>query len=335
MSVCGHCGLAVEEGAAACGKCGFIVAPPRSASAGSKWGTLDIQRAPRPAAAPVPAAAPAAVPLMAAEPADDPEPSADSGPALELDAPAPRGRAAKRPDSASLGAQAEPRTGTRPIGRDRAQGASRPLSRPLGADAGQPARGASRPLSGPLAVEAGQQPAGAANRGRPGREGQPARAPGLGGAHDAAHARAGTGARAQAAPMARPNARSQSGTMPIPQPTAAGHHLETGMLDMDDGFSAALQQGPALEVASLQPQRPERPEPRVAEVEAPREDPAEQRQRRVRDLARYAQPPAKLLGTMAYFVRVYSRRRELQTQIFQLTQQRKRLELASEDALST
>ncbi|HKU40395.1 MAG TPA: hypothetical protein VJR89_19675, partial [Polyangiales bacterium] len=147
-------------------------------------------------------------------------------------------------------------------------------------------------------------------------------------------ARAGTGARAQAGPMARPNSRSQSGTLPIPQPTAAGDHLGTGMLDMDDGFSAALHAGPALEVASVSPQRaPEREERAPEAVEAPREDPAESRRRRVRDLARYAPPPPKLLGAIPYFLRVYSRRRELQAQVFQLTQQRKQLDLASDDAL--
>ncbi|HKP64118.1 MAG TPA: hypothetical protein VJV78_45595, partial [Polyangiales bacterium] len=161
MSACGHCGLALEEGAAACGHCGFIVAPARAATAGAKWGTLDIKRAPRPASAalPTPAARPESAPLTAAEPLvpnDDEASVADSGPSLELDAPASKFRAGSRPQSAPL----EPRTGTRPIGarEQKPRGASRPLSRPLGAEAGPPARGASRPLSGPLAAESGQQP---------------------------------------------------------------------------------------------------------------------------------------------------------------------------------
>ncbi|HKP62146.1 MAG TPA: hypothetical protein VJV78_35685, partial [Polyangiales bacterium] len=173
---------------------------------------------------------------------------------------------------------------------------------------------------------------------KPGRDGQPARAPTAG----------GSPARAQAGPVAphpaRPNSRSLSGTFPqvaAPGGPALGEHTETGMLDIDGAFSGAMADGPALELASLGPQAPSREEPGAAkaraqapEPEREREDPAEQRARRVRELARYAPPPPKLLGAIPYFLRVYSRRRELQLQVHNLTQQRKRLDLAAEEALS-
>ena len=44
MSVCGHCGLALEEGATACGSCGTAIAPARVAGERIKWGTLQISR---------------------------------------------------------------------------------------------------------------------------------------------------------------------------------------------------------------------------------------------------------------------------------------------------
>jgi hypothetical protein len=315
MSACGHCGLALEDGAAACGQCGFAVASQRSATAGGKWGTLDIKRAPRAASVALPASAarPEPSPLTAAEPvsANEEQESAGSGPSLELDARAARPRAGSQP--LRVPQAAEPRTGTRPIGGGRepqSRVASRPLTRPLGAEAGPAARSGARPPSGSVAVQTGQQPAGAAGRVKPGRA----------------------------------QSRSLSGTLPIPQLSAAGgaapaEHTETGMLDIDGRFSDAMQDAPALELASVQPQPlvpklEESPahKPR-AQAEPEREDPAEQRPRRVRELARYAPPPPKLFGAIPYFLRVYSRRRELQAQVLNLTQQRKRLDLAAEDAL--
>jgi hypothetical protein len=157
--------------------------------------------------------------------------------------------------------------------------------------------------------------------------------------------------------MARPRPQTGPVTVELP-PTAAGepvntNHLETGMLDMgmDDRFSGSNADGPALEVDSLTPQRGEVPSPRpqprpqqrpqqqqpkqAPKPEPPRESPAEQRQRRLRDLARYPAPPHKLIGVVPYFFRVYGRRRELVTQVANLTRERKRLELALDDAMCT
>jgi chromosome segregation ATPase len=113
---------------------------------------------------------------------------------------------------------------------------------------------------------------------------------------------------------------------------ANANHLDTGMLEIGDEFAGPRDDGPALEVASMKPRR-ESPRPQRAHAEAPRESNAEQRMRRVRDLARYPAVPPKLVGAIPYFLRVYSRRRELAAQVINLTQQRKRLELASDDAL--
>jgi hypothetical protein len=147
------------------------------------------------------------------------------------------------------------------------------------------------------------------------------------------------GSSAAAAQLGRPNS---SIALDLP-PMAAGqpdnaNHLDTGMLELDGRFSDAMAQGPALEMASLQPKRAEETPVRAAPAvpalspEVPR-SPAPPRARRVQDLARYGQAPPRLLGAIPYFLRVYSRRRVLEDQLSALTQQRKRLELASDDGL--
>ncbi|HET6340427.1 MAG TPA: hypothetical protein VFG30_44770, partial [Polyangiales bacterium] len=174
--------------------------------------------------------------------------------------------------------------------------------------------------------------------------------------HPAMRAPSGPIAGAVALPGAKPRAPSGPMVLNLP-PSAAGdpanaNHLDTGLLELDDQFSTPLHDGPSLEVASLNPgprreppqqqaqarrdpARRESPRPQRGQAEAPR-DPgtlAEQRAKRVRDLARYPAAPPKIMGAIPYFLRVYARRRELESQVVQLTQQRKRLELASDDAL--
>jgi hypothetical protein len=164
-------------------------------------------------------------------------------------------------------------------------------------------------------------------------------------------------AGAVALPGAKPRAPSGPLALNLPPSAAAApanaNHLDTGLLELDDTFSSPMQDGPSLEVASLNPaprrespqqqqpqarrdpMRRDSPRPQRGQPEAPR-DPAsiaEQRAKRVRDLARYPAVPPKLLGAIPYFLRVYGRRRELESQVVQLTQQRKRLELASDDAM--
>jgi hypothetical protein len=161
-------------------------------------------------------------------------------------------------------------------------------------------------------------------------------------------------AGAVAMPGARPRAPSAPLMADLPLAAAGepanANHLDTGMLEIGDQFSDPMLDGPSLEVASLNPgprreppqaqaqprrdpARRESPRPQRGQAEAPRENTTELRAKRVRDLARYPVAPPKLLGAIPYFLRVYGRRRELESQVVKLSQQRKRLEAASDDAL--
>jgi hypothetical protein len=155
-----------------------------------------------------------------------------------------------------------------------------------------------------------------------------------------------------ALPGAKPRAPSGAFALNVP-PSAAGepansNHLDTGMLELDDRFSDQMQVGPALEMASLSPHAQPRQEPPQPQAQpqarressrresprpAPRESPAELRAKRIRDLARYPAVPEKWVGAVPYFVRVYLRIREVESQVQKLTQQRKRLDLANDEAL--
>lgn len=163
---------------------------------------------------------------------------------------------------------------------------------------------------------------------------------------------------AVAMPGVKPRAMSGPlAAMDLP-PMAAGdpanaNHLETGLLELGaDNFASPMADGPALEVASLnpgprrEPPPQQREQPRREQTErrnSPRppradvsQDPLsahEHRAKRARDLARYPAAPPKLMGAIPYFLRVYARRRELESQVGSLTQQRKRAEAGSDDAL--
>lgn len=349
MSACGQCGFALEQGAAHCGGCGAAVpaptvADPQPPAAGQKWGTLI--RAPRattgPMFAPDPAAAGQAFPQPrppAARPSNGPAAPAPQQSSLAAEASAQAARA--RAPSAPLQQQRHPaaRAPSGPIAQQRHPAARAP-SGPIAQQRHPAARAPSGAVTDPR-HPAMRAPSGSVTEPR----------------HPAMRAASGPIAGAVALPGARPRAASAPLVMNLP-PTAAGapanaNHLDTGLLELDDKFSSPMHDGPSLEVASLSPQprreplpqpqapprrdpaRRESPRPARGQTEPSRDagSPAEQRAKRVRDLARYPLAPPKSMGAIPYFLRVYARRRELETQVIKLTQQRKRAELASDDAL--
>jgi hypothetical protein len=243
------------------------------------------------------------------------------------------------------------------------------LAGSLAAEAHAQAARAARAPSAPLAQQQQRHPAARAGSGPLGQQRHPAaRAPSgplTQQRHPAARAPSGPlaqqrhpAARAPSGPLtgavAKPRAPSGPIAVHLP-PSAAGdaaneNHLDTGLLELGDQFSSPNLDGPSLEIASLNPQprrdQPQQPQPRReptrrdsphpaarGQAEGARENTAEQRAKRVRDLARYPVAPPKLMGAISYFLRVYARRRELESQVVKIAQQRKRLEFASDDAL--
>jgi hypothetical protein len=398
MSVCGQCGLALEQGAAHCSGCGAPVASPdgsadegqaRPAEEKPKWGTLI--RAPRPVTGPleVPNAMGGGealpVPRMPVVRNSVPEPPRSAGDrqsrgtvaGASVPEPPRSGGDRQSPGTVagasvpepprSAGDRQSPGTVARAGVADTlpgslsaeahaqaARAARRAPSAPLAAEPRHPAmRAPSGPIAGAVALPGAKvrAPSGPLAQAGAAQRKAPVRAPSAP-IHPAMRAPSGPITGSVALPGAKPRAPSGAFAVNLP-PSAASdpansNHLDTGMLELDDRFSDQLQAGPSLEVASLSPHaqpRQERPSPqppphvrreaprRDSPKPVPRESPAELRAKRIRDLARYPAVPEKWIGAVAYFWRVYSRRRELESQVQKLTQQRKRLDLANDDAL--
>jgi len=129
-----------------------------------------------------------------------------------------------------------------------------------------------------------------------------------------------------AAPRAKPAAQ------PMVDPGVAQSH---GMVLGDDPLNESYGQGgQALDIEeSADPRR--RHAVNRADSPPPRELTAdEKRTIEVERLASYGKPPAQLLGTMSYWVRVTLRKRELDAELLSLSAQRKRTDDAAREAVA-
>jgi hypothetical protein len=323
---CTRCGLPLSTQHAACQRC----EPDAAAPLASAWGALDIQRG-----APgvqrkstEVAGARAEEPLRAAPrpvaPADANETRLPSRPAAAAAA-TRHTQAGSRPDHAALrgtpaqqrttrgstpqhpalrGAQAR-RTASRAITgtvvgtASGARAATGPVSLPT---AGQATTGSLGPHSGAQATQEPQHPA---------LRGSTPRHPAL---------------RAAAAPVAAPSAAAPSAVV-----SANDTLLDTGLTDFGERFSHPDNDQDAATL-EIQAPAPAREAERKVAVPAP-EDATARVARQVRQLAGYGPAPTKLLEVVPYFLRVTTRRRQLQAQAAQLTLQRKQMEHKAQDAL--
>jgi hypothetical protein len=149
----------------------------------------------------------------------------------------------------------------------------------------------------------------------------------------AATSKSASGARAQspAAPAPKPRPVVQPKVDPA---AASGRGLVLG----DDPLAEGYGQG---EQPSLDLEEDADPRRRVRVVATPDSPPPpreltaeEKRAIEVGQLAQYGKPPVQLVGTMAYWVRVTLRKRELDGELLSLSAQRKRTDDAAREAIA-
>jgi hypothetical protein len=155
-----------------------------------------------------------------------------------------------------------------------------------------------------------------------------------------------SGAKAQL-PAAAPSSKTASGVRaaaPAPKPRPAQPMTDPnamsgrGMVLGDDPLAEGYGEGgsASLDVEEeADPRRRGRATPVDDAPPPPRELTAEEkRAAEVEQVAQYGKPPVQLIGTMAYWVRVTLRKRELDAELLSLSAQRKRTDDAARDAVS-
>ena len=129
-------------------------------------------------------------------------------------------------------------------------------------------------------------------------------------------------ATAPAKPMTDPNAMSGRGLVLGDDPLAEGYgEGQHASLDVEEDADPRRR----VKAAPVDADAP--PPPRELTAE-------EKRALEVEQLAQYGKPPAQLIGTMPYWVRVTLRKRELDAELLSLSAQRKRTDDVARDALS-
>jgi hypothetical protein len=148
-----------------------------------------------------------------------------------------------------------------------------------------------------------------------------------------AGAQSKTGARA-ASPV--PKQRAAAPAKPMTDPNAmTGRGLVLGDDPLAEGYGQGQQPALDIEEDADPRRRVKAARPVDEDAPPPRELTAEEKRvLEVAQLAQYGKPPAQLIGTMAYWVRVTLRKRELDAQLLSLSAQRKRTDDVARDALS-
>jgi hypothetical protein len=142
---------------------------------------------------------------------------------------------------------------------------------------------------------------------------------------------AASGARAPSPAAPKPRRAAQ----PKGDPAAmSGRGLVLGDDPLAEGYGQAEQASLDIEEDAA-PRRRAKPAAGPDSPPPPRElTPEEKRAIAVEQLARYGKAPAQLVGTMAYWLRVTLRKRELDTELASLSAQRKRTDDAARDAIA-
>lgn len=114
----------------------------------------------------------------------------------------------------------------------------------------------------------------------------------------------------------------------------SGRGLVLGDDPLAEGYGQAEQASLDIEEDAA-PRRRAKPAAAADSPPPPRELTAEEKRAiQVEQLAQYGKPPAQLVGTMAYWVRVTLRKRELDAERMSLSAQRKRTDDAARDAIA-
>jgi hypothetical protein len=143
---------------------------------------------------------------------------------------------------------------------------------------------------------------------------------------------AASGARA-ASPVPKQRATTPAKVMTDPN-AMSGRGLVLGDDPLAEGYGEG-QHGSLDVEEDADPRRRVKAAPSADSQPPPRELTAEEKRAlEVEQLARYGKPPAQLIGTMAYWVRVTLRKRELDAELLSLSAQRKRTDDVARDAVS-
>lgn len=147
----------------------------------------------------------------------------------------------------------------------------------------------------------------------------------------AASKTAASGARA---PSPVPKVRAASAAQPMTDPAAmSGRGLVLGDDPLAEGYGQGQQASLDIEEDADPRRRLRAPSPEPDEPPPPRELTAEEKRAlEIEQLAQYGKPPAQLIGTMAYWVRVTLRKRDLDGELLSLSAQRKRNDDAAREA---